>query len=129
MARTGKKDVGHICGEVSSADDLRKINRIIRKEMEKVTTRAELTELKKRSDYLCTLTASPSWRTGRRVSRRGPRSDDGVAPQPLDVGRRVTGLAQDLVRVLAECRRRAVDAGAAVREPEARAHELHRAEA
>jgi len=47
---------------VCSADDIRKINRIIRKEMEKVTTREELTELKKRSDYLCTLTASPSWR-------------------------------------------------------------------
>ena len=33
-----------------SADDIRKINRIIRKEMEKVTTREELTELKSRID-------------------------------------------------------------------------------
>ena len=62
MARTRKSTVGHIYGEVTSAADIRKINRIIRKEMDRVTTREELTELKKRSDYLCTLTASPSWR-------------------------------------------------------------------
>jgi hypothetical protein len=62
MARTSKKEFGRIYGEVNSAEDIRRINRIIRKEMEAVTTRDELTELKKRSDYLCTLTHSPSWR-------------------------------------------------------------------
>jgi predicted GIY-YIG superfamily endonuclease len=62
MARTSKKEFGHIYGEVNSAEDVRRINRKIRKEMEAVTTREELTELKKRSDYLCTLTYSPSWR-------------------------------------------------------------------
>jgi hypothetical protein len=62
MARTSKKEFGHIYGEVNSAEDVRRINRIIRKEMDAVTTREELTELKKRSDYLCTLTYSPSWR-------------------------------------------------------------------
>ena len=62
MARTRKKEFGHIYGEVNSADDIRKINRTIRSEMDRITTREELTELKKRSDYLCTLTASPSWR-------------------------------------------------------------------
>jgi hypothetical protein len=62
MARTSTKKLGRIYGEVTSAADIRKINRIIRKEMGRVTAREELTELKKRSDYLCTLTASPSWR-------------------------------------------------------------------
>jgi hypothetical protein len=62
MARTSNKEFGHIYGEVNSAEDIRRINRIIRKEMDAVTTREELTELKKRSDYLCTLTHSPSWR-------------------------------------------------------------------
>ena len=62
MARTSKKEFGHIYGEVNSAEDIRRINRIIRKEMDAVTAREELTELKKRSDYLCTLTHSPSWR-------------------------------------------------------------------
>jgi hypothetical protein len=62
MARTLRNDVGHIYGVVNSPADIRKINRAIRKEMDRVTTREELTELKKRSDYLCTLTASPSWR-------------------------------------------------------------------
>jgi hypothetical protein len=61
VARTSKKQFGHIYGEVHSAADIQKINRIIRKEMDAVTTREELTELKKRSDYLCTLTHSPSW--------------------------------------------------------------------
>jgi len=71
MARPSKNTFGHIYGEVNSAVDLRKINRIIRKEMDRVTTREELTELKKRSDYLCTLTASPSWRKrfGSKVKR------------------------------------------------------------
>ncbi|OLB97960.1 MAG: hypothetical protein AUH30_09210 [Candidatus Rokubacteria bacterium 13_1_40CM_68_15] len=62
MARTSKKAFGHIYGEVNSAEDIRRINRIIRKEMDAVTMREELTELKKRSDYLCTLTHSPTWR-------------------------------------------------------------------
>jgi predicted GIY-YIG superfamily endonuclease len=62
MARTSKKEFAHIYGEVNSAEDIRRINRTIRKEMDAVTTREELTELKKRSDYLCTLTYSPSWR-------------------------------------------------------------------
>jgi hypothetical protein len=62
MARTSTKEFGHIYGEVNSAEDIRRINRIIRQEMDTVTTREELTELKKRSDYLCTLTHSPSWR-------------------------------------------------------------------
>jgi hypothetical protein len=62
MARTRRNDIGHIYGVVNSAADIRRINRVIRKEMDRVTAREELTELKKRSDYLCTLTASPSWR-------------------------------------------------------------------
>ena len=62
MARASKKEFGRIYGEVNSAAGIRRINRIIRKEMNRVTTREELTELKKRSDYLCTLTASPAWR-------------------------------------------------------------------
>jgi hypothetical protein len=62
MAPPRESTFGHIYGEVNSANDIRRINRKIRKEMDRVTTREELTELKKRSDYLCTLTASPSWR-------------------------------------------------------------------
>ena len=49
----------HIYGEVNSIKDIRDINRTIREEMDRVKTREQLTELKKRSDYLCTLTFSP----------------------------------------------------------------------
>src|ERR1700687_5305612 len=62
---------GHIYGEVNSIKDIREINRKIRQEMDRATTRPELTELKKRSDYLCTLTFSPAWqkRFGKKVVR------------------------------------------------------------
>src|SRR5712691_6155015 len=55
------------------------------------------------------------------------RSDDPVAPEPLDLVRPVAGLLQDLVGVLAERRRLAVEAGSTVREPEPGADEPHRA--
>jgi hypothetical protein len=62
---------GHIYGEVNSIKDLREINREIRQEMERVKLREQLTELKKRSDYLCTLTYSPAWQRkfGQRLLR------------------------------------------------------------
>jgi len=53
--------MGRIYGKVESADDIRRINCIIRDEMLSVESAAELTDLKKRSDYLCTLTFSPFW--------------------------------------------------------------------
>jgi len=62
---------GHIYGEVNSIKDIRELNRTIRQEMDHVKAREQLTELKKRSDYLCTLTFSPAWKTkfGEKVNR------------------------------------------------------------
>ena len=53
--------MGRIYGKVENVEDIRRINCIIRDEMLKIENEAELTELKKRSDYLCTLTYSPFW--------------------------------------------------------------------
>ncbi|NPA57993.1 MAG: hypothetical protein GXN94_01735 [Aquificae bacterium] len=53
--------MGRIYGKVESPEDIRRINCIIRDEMLTVETAAQLTDLKKRSDYLCTLTYSPFW--------------------------------------------------------------------
>jgi len=53
--------MSRIYGKVESAEDIKRINCIIRDEMLKIENEAELTELKKRSDYLCTLTYSPFW--------------------------------------------------------------------
>ncbi len=53
--------MGRIYGRVESIEDIRRINCIIRDEMLVVDSEAELTDLKKRSDYLCTLTYSPFW--------------------------------------------------------------------
>lgn len=51
-----------IYGKVNSADDIHRINCIIRDEILNVETTEQLTDLKKRSDYLCTLTYSPFWK-------------------------------------------------------------------
>jgi hypothetical protein len=53
--------MSRIYGRVESVEDIRRINCIIRDEMMIVQNEAELSELKKRSDYLCTLTYSPFW--------------------------------------------------------------------
>jgi hypothetical protein len=64
-------DNENIYRDVDTLEDLRKINRAIRSEMKRIAEREELTELKKRSDYLCALTLAPAWRTrfGDRRSR------------------------------------------------------------
>ncbi len=54
--------MGVIYGKVEGPDDVRRINCIIRDEMLEVETPEQLTDLKKRSDYLCTLTYSPFWK-------------------------------------------------------------------
>ena len=81
-----------IYGDVSSLEDIREINEQIRKEMHDVGEQAELTELKKRADYLCALTLSPSWQ-----SRFGDRS-----PRFLEVAReedeRTTRIANDIAQ-------------------------------
>jgi cell division septum initiation protein DivIVA len=69
MAQT--QEDSHIYGAVNSLEDLRRINREIRREMDGVTSQAQLTELKKRSDYLCTLAEAPSWekKFGQKIDR------------------------------------------------------------
>jgi len=54
--------MGRIYGKVEGPEDIRRINCIIRDEMLEVETEGQLTDLKKRSDYLCTLTYSPFWK-------------------------------------------------------------------
>ena len=56
-------------GKVEHPEDIRRINCIIRDEMLEVEDEAHLSELKKRSDYLCTLSYSPFWkkRFGERI--------------------------------------------------------------
>jgi hypothetical protein len=54
--------MGRIYGKVETIEDISRINCLIRDEMLVVKSVAELSELKKRSDYLCTLTYSPFWK-------------------------------------------------------------------
>jgi hypothetical protein len=84
----------NIYGDVSSMTDIRTINRKIRGEMRQVRNQAELTELKKRSDYLLHADAvavlARALRTqertpARRRQGRGPTHD---AHRELDCHRR-----------------------------------------
>ena len=52
----------HIYQSVGGVTDIREINRKIRKEVAKAKTRAQLTELHKRSMYLVTLCHAPAWK-------------------------------------------------------------------
>ncbi|HFX17996.1 MAG TPA: hypothetical protein ENK64_02505 [Flavobacteriales bacterium] len=54
--------MSRIYGKVNTIEDVSRINCIIRDEMLNVNSEDELVELKKRSDYLCTLTYSPFWK-------------------------------------------------------------------
>ncbi len=54
--------MARIYGKVEGPEDIRRINCIIRDEMLAVEDKGQLTDLKKRSDYLCTLTYSPFWK-------------------------------------------------------------------
>ena len=78
MAKT--KDEQNIYGEVDSAEDMHRISREIRKDMDGVRSRDQLTELKKRGDYLCTLAEAPSWeeKFGDRIGaiRRAAKEED-----------------------------------------------------
>ena len=61
----------NLYGEVTKLGDIREINRRIRHEMAEAETPDQMTELKRRSDHLCTLTYAPSWqqRFGRKTVR------------------------------------------------------------
>src|SRR5262245_28001272 len=52
----------HVYGNVNDVKDLREINREIRNEIHGTSDLDELTALKNRSDYLCSLTKSAAWR-------------------------------------------------------------------
>ena len=60
---TKERTTNNIYGEVTSPNSMRTINRLIRKDMRGARDQDEMSELKRRSDYLCTLTRSPAWQT------------------------------------------------------------------
>jgi len=52
----------NIYGEIRSLDEFRDLFRQLRDEVAKAEDRNGLTEIKKRSEYLCTLADNPIWR-------------------------------------------------------------------
>jgi len=92
MARPRTTEHEHIYGEVNSPEDVRTINQKIRHDMDGVTKREQLTELKKRSDYLCTLAEAPSWK-----EKFGGKIDD-VQRVAREEDRKTTSHANDIAR-------------------------------
>jgi hypothetical protein len=82
----------NIYGDVNSGTDIRDINRQIRSEMRDVSQRGDLTELKKRADYLCTLALAPSWQT-----KFGRRADSILATAKAE-DRKTTERANEIAR-------------------------------
>jgi hypothetical protein len=83
----------NIYGEVNSISDIRDINRSIRREMRGVNSREQVTELKKRSDYLCTLTRAPSWK-----EKFGPKTANRMLTVAKEENERSTRLANSSAR-------------------------------
>ena len=76
-----------VYGAVDTPEDIRTINGKIRAQMERAESRDELTELKKRSDYLCALARAPSWK-----AKLG-RNLDAVQRTARDENRKSTDVA------------------------------------
>ena len=88
MARTETQT--RIYGSVYSSRDIRTINEKIRDQMARVDRREELTEFKKRSDYLCALAESPPWK------EKFGRTIGGVLRVAREENRKTTDLANML---------------------------------
>jgi hypothetical protein len=92
MASKERDDNNDIYGDVNSATDIRKIDRMIRGDIRSARSREQVTELKRRSDYLCTLTRSPSWKT-----RFGSKVDD-MLTVAKEENQRTTKLANQVAK-------------------------------
>jgi hypothetical protein len=90
MAKTQAQE--NIYGSVDTEADIRSINEKIRDQMERVRDRDGLTELKKRSDYLCTLAMSPAWKT------KFGEDVDGILWVAKEEDRKTTKLANKLAK-------------------------------
>jgi hypothetical protein len=88
MARAATQE--NIYGEVNSQEDIRRINRKIRDQMEDVRQREDLTELKKRSDYLCALAMAPAWK------EKFGRDIDGILRTAKEEDRRSAKFANEV---------------------------------
>lgn len=82
----------NIYGEVETLSDVRGINKQIRDEIRGAKNRGQVTELKKRSDYLCTLAIAPSWQ--KKFGSKAPR----VLEVAKEEDERTTRVANSIVR-------------------------------
>ncbi len=92
MPKTKTKPDRDIYHEVNSPGDIVIINERIRGEMDHVKRRDQLTELKKRADYLCALAVAPSWKE--KFRDQAPR----ILDTAMDEDRKTTEEANRIAR-------------------------------
>jgi hypothetical protein len=87
----------HVYGEVDNEADLRRIAGEIRDDVEKASTRDELTKLFRRAGYLVTLTYSPAWheKFGAQVDTLRRLADDEFATTARKINQRATQIGTD----------------------------------
>jgi hypothetical protein len=85
----------NIYGEIRSLDEFRSLFLQLRDEVEKVDDRQGLTEIKERSEYLCTLADNPVWRD--EYDRGGEKALDVAMTEDLELSKLLNERARELV--------------------------------
>lgn len=82
-----------VYGVVQSEPDVIRINEGIRRDMARVTDQWDLTQLKRRSDYICKLAAQPVWR-----QRFGDQTAEAIYQRALAENKKTTETANQVAR-------------------------------
>jgi hypothetical protein len=85
--------VAEVFGVVQSEPDIVRANEQIRGEMATVSEQWDLTQFKRRSDYICKLAAQPVWR-----QRFGAAIADALLTRALDENRKTVDVANRIAR-------------------------------
>src|SRR5262245_27595263 len=87
----------HIYGEVNSKTGMRRVFANIRRDIDKATSRPELSELYKRAGYLITLTHAPSWETkfGKEAGRLRATGKEEFGKTARKINRRAAQIGTD----------------------------------
>jgi hypothetical protein len=85
----------NIYGEIRSLDELRGLFRQLRDEVTKAEDRHGLTEIKERSEYLCTLADTPVWRD--EYDRGGEKALDVARSEDKELSKLLNDRARALV--------------------------------
>jgi hypothetical protein len=85
--------MAEVFGVIQSEPDITRANEKIREEMNDVKAQTDLTQFKRRSDYICKLAAQPIWR-----QRFGAQRADGLLQRALAENHTTVVLANKIAK-------------------------------